>query len=478
MSSNFTNNLQLDNPTFPKQGSRLYLGLICFVASLGGFLFGFDTAVISGTVSKIEILFGLSKLGIGWFTSSALLGCIVGAMISGALGDKFGRKPILLISAFLFFLSAIGSTVPPTFNILILARMIGGIGVGMASVLAPMYISEFAPPHSRGRLVALYQLSIVIGILIAYLSNWLLQSHADGSLEIYSNPGFLNQIFVTEVWRAMFGMEMIPAGLFFILLLFMPESPRWLIKAGKENKAVDILTKISGMSVAQKVSNEIKDTLLQEKGSIKELLKPGLRIALLVGIGLSFFGQLTGINVVIYYGPSILETAGIQLSSALQYQVTLGLINLIFTVIALMIIDRFGRRPMLIFGMAAVVVMLLLAGILFSFDKPPTLLIVFVLGADVAFLALSINAVIWVLTPEIFPNRVRGRAMSIATLSNWSMNTISAYLFPWYVATFGIHTGFYTFSAICFVATLFFWWFVPETKGKSLEEIEKMWKLK
>ncbi len=461
--------------TLNPRGRGLYLGLICVVASLGGFLFGFDTAVISGTVGMVESLFGLTKLQTGWFTSSALIGCILGAMIAGTLSDRFGRKPILLIAASLFFVSAAGSMIPPTFALLIPARIVGGVGVGMASVLAPMTISEFSPPRLRGRLVALYQLSIVIGILMAYLSNWTLLQQAETGRSLLGSAGFFHWIFIEQVWRSMFGMEMLPATLFFFLLLGIPESPRWLIDRGREQEGFGILSRISGPGVARQEMNEIKTALNQEEGSIRELLKPGFRKALMVGVGLSVFGQLTGINVIIYYGPSILESAGIQLGSALQYQVSLGIINLIFTLIALTVIDKIGRRPLLLWGMAAVVVMLAAAGVLFSLDNAPAWLIVIVLGADVACLALSICAVIWVITPEIYPNRIRGRAMSIATLSNWGTNTVSAYLFPWYVATFGMHTGFFTFAAICFVATVFFWRFVPETKNKSLEEIEKMW---
>ncbi len=463
------------NTTQPLSRDNGFLILVCFVPSLGGFLFGFDTAVISGTVDMVERLFHLTKLQVGWFTSSALVGCIFGAMVAGALGDKYGRKPIMLVSAALFFLSAFGSMVPPSFTLLIPARIIGGIGVGMASVLAPMYISELAPPHLRGRLVALYQLSIVLGILLAYFSNWFLQNHAATGLTAEQSSGLYNWIFKEQVWRAMFGMEMIPAAIFFILLLLVPESPRWLLKAKKGKSAFSVLCRINGKEEAQKETEEIKRALDREENSFRELFKPGLRTALMVGIGLSVFGQLTGINVIIYYGPTILKDAGIAFDSALQYQVSIGLINLIFTIIALSVIDRLGRRPLLIGGMSAVVVMLTIAGFLFSMDNPPGMLVVIVLAADVACLALSICAVIWVLTPEIYPNRVRGRAMSIATLSNWGTNTLSAYLFPWYVSTFGMHSGFFTFAGICFVAVLFFHRFVPETKGKSLEEIERIW---
>ena len=459
-----------------KDGNSGYLAMVCVVASMGGLLFGFDTAVISGTVGMVEAQFELSKLALGWFTSSALVGCILGALMAGVLGDKYGRKPVLIMAAVLFFISALGCTVPPSFKVLYSVRIIGGIGVGIASVLSPLYISEFSPPKIRGRLVALYQLSIVTGILLAYGSNWILQNYSIHHTVMPEGSGFLYKIFVGEVWRSMFGMEMVPALLLLVLLLFVPESPRWLIQAGKRNSGKSILEKISGIKVAEKEYSEILSSLGQEKGKLRELFRPGLRTALVVAIGLSVFGQLTGINAVIYYGPEILKQAGIQFGNALQFQTILGVINLVFTLLALLLIDKLGRRPLLIGGMAAVVLTLLLAGLLFLTDTPNGTLIVVVLGAYIACIAFSICAVIWVLTPEIFPNRVRGRAMSIAAFSNWGTNTIAAYLFPWYVASFGMHVGFFTFGAICLLATLFFWKFVPETKGKSLEQIERLFR--
>ncbi len=459
-----------------KDGNTGYLAMVCVVASMGGLLFGFDTAVISGTVGMVETQFELSKLELGWFTSSALVGCILGAMMAGVLGDKYGRKPVLIIAAALFFISALGCTIPPSFKVLYSVRIIGGIGVGIASVLSPLYISEFSPPKIRGRLVAMYQLSIVTGILLAYGSNWILQNYSIHHTVITGGSGFLYKIFVGEVWRSMFGMEMVPAMLLLVLLLFVPESPRWLIQAGRRKSGKRILEKISGIKVAEEEFMEILSSLGQEKGKLRELFRPGLRTALLVAVGLSVFGQLTGINAVIYYGPEILKQAGIQFENALQFQTILGIINLVFTILALLLIDKLGRRPLLIGGMAAVVLTLFLAGLLFLTDTPNGTLIVVVLGAYIACIAFSICAVIWVITPEIFPNRVRGRAMSIAAFSNWGTNTIAAYLFPWYVASFGMHIGFFTFGAICLVATLFFWKFVPETKGKSLEQIEQLFR--
>jgi len=481
-------------PTDQQRGSAIYLAGVCLVASLGGLLFGFDTAVISGTVSAVESQFTLSKIQVGWFGSSALVGCIMGAAIGGMLGDRFGRKPILIVSAAFFFISALLSAIPPTFEILIPARMIGGVGVGMASVLAPMYISEFVPPHLRGRLVALYQLSIVIGILVAYFSNWVLFSFSEGSPGAFGGQGVLHWILVAEVWRGMFGVEMIPAALFFFLLFLVPESPRYLAKEGRETRAMDILARVVGRDKAAQEMAEIKDALGREEGTLAELFRPGLRLALIVGVGLSFFGQLTGVNIVVYYGPDILGQAGFEKNASFLFQVGFGVTNLVFTLIAMAVIDRFGRRPLLIGGMVVVVLALAVTACLFLYAGPQILTdpdtgektlefanreagpwIAMVLAVYMASVALSICAVIWVLTPEIFPNRVRGRAMSIATFTNWGTNAVSASLFPWYVYTFGMHTGFFTFAAICFLGTIFFWRYVPETKGKSLEEIERSW---
>lgn len=360
------------------------------------------------------------------------------------------------------------------FIFLIIARLIGGFGVGMASVLAPLYISELAPPKIRGRLVALYQLSIVIGILLAYFSNWALLGFSQGNIEAFGGTGVLHKIMVSEVWRGMFGSEMIPSGLFILLLFFIPESPRWLIKNGQTEKGYTILAKINGANIAKNELEEIKKTVTQVKGKIGELIKPGLRMALIVGVGLSVFGQFTGVNIIVYYGPTILEDAGFPLESALQFQVAIGIINLIFTIIALWKIDSWGRRPLLIWGMAAVFVSLIIIATLFSLGQSG-IWIVIMLCVYMAALAFSINAVIWVLIGEIFPTRIRGRAMSIATFANWGINFLTAFLFPWYVDKIGVGAGFFTFAFMCLIATIFFYKYVPETKGKSLEEIEEHW---
>ena len=455
--------------------SNSFIAAVCSIGSLGGLLFGFDTAVISGTFSFIEQYFLLNEIEIGWFASSALIGAIIGALVSGSLSDRFGRKPILIIAAFLFFISALGCTIPDSFIFLILARIIGGIGVGMASVLAPLYISEFSPPKIRGKLIALYQLSIVIGILLAYLSNWLLLKFSQESTSLFNETDKLYKIFVSEVWRGMFGLEMIPSGLFIVLLFLIPESPRWLIKNNNPEKGFNILTKISGKKIAEKEFIEIKNSISKFKGRIADLLRPGLRLALLVGIGLSVFGQFTGVNIIIYYGPTILENAGFKIDGALQFQVAIGLINLIFTILALWKIDRWGRRPLLVYGMFSVFISLIIIAFQFTFDSSQGILIIVMLCIYMASLALSINAVIWVLIGEIFPNRIRGSAMSIVTFTNWGANFLTAFTFPWYIDKIGMGGGFFTFAGMCLLATIFFNKYVPETKGKTLEEIENFW---
>ncbi|MCB0689528.1 MAG: MFS transporter, partial [Saprospiraceae bacterium] len=290
-----------------------------------------------------------------------------------------------------------------------------------------------------------------------------------------NNFTFLNDVTVSNVWRGMFGSEMIPAGLFFITLLFIPESPRWLIKNGEKERGLETLTRFGGPVLAQLEFREISESLKQIQGKISELFRPGLRRALWLGVGLSVFGQFTGVNIVVYYGPSILENAGFKLDNALQFQVAIGLINLLFTIIALFKIDSWGRRPLLLWGMAAVCLSLLVIGFQFMTGSTSGISIVVMLCIYMAGLAISINAVIWVLLGEIYPNRLRGRAMGIATFANWATNFITAFLFPWYVSKIGMHAGFFTFAFMCFLAIIFFYRMVPETKGKSLEEIEHHW---
>lgn len=458
----------------PNRGSAAFLALVCAVASVGGLLFGFDTAVISGTFGLVETQYELSKVEVGWFGSSALVGCILGAAVAGVLADRFGRRAVMFGAAVFFFVSAVCAATAPGFQWLVCGRILGGVGVGMASVLAPMYISEFAPARLRGRLVAFYQLSIVLGILLAYFTNWLFLSFAESHHDAFAAAPWLHQLLIADVWRIMFGAGAVPAIVMCGLLFVVPESPRWLANVGREAEALETLARVSGRENAEREMVQIRGVMGDERASLGELLRPGLRMAMIVALGLSVFGQMTGVNIVVYYGPTILEAAGLALGSALQYQVALGVINLVFTLVALWKVDSWGRRPLLIWGMLVVTLSMTATAVLLS-QAAPAVWIVAVLCVYMACEALSICAVVWILTSEILPNRVRGRAVSIATFANWLTNMLSAFLFPWYVDRFGMHAGFFTFAAICLVATVFFWLFVPETKGKSLEEIERHW---
>lgn len=466
-------------------GSTAYLATVCLAASLAGLLFGFDTAVISGTIDRVAAQYSLSALDIGIFTSSALAGCIGGALVAGWLGDRFGRKPSLVAAGGFFLVSAFFSMLPPNYPGLLVARVIGGVGVGIASVLAPIYLSELSPPRIRGRLVACYQLSIVIGILAAYFSNWLILRCA---LAGGDWPAGLRFVLIDEPWRGMFGAEMVPNVLFLLMLLVVPESPRWLIETGRIERGRAILERISGPEVAAREAADIAAATAAESGSLGELFQPGLRRALLVGVLLSVFGQLSGVNIVIYYGPKILDAAGFAETAAFLGQVGFGVINLVFTIAAMLLVDGLGRRPLLVGGMAVVTATLAVIGGLFlgigplgaDAAAPPiatgrAIAIAATMCVYMAAIAFSICAVIWVLTPEIFPNRVRGRAVSICTFANWTTNAVGAMLFPWFVERFGMAAAFLVAAGICGVATAFFLTAVPETKGRSLEDIERMW---
>ena len=455
-------------------GSIAFLLSVSSVAALGGFLFGYDTAVISGTIPLVKVKFGLSAVWEGWFVSSALVGCIAGVSVAGVLSDKFGRKKTLLLSALLFCISAIGCAGAPTYTILILYRFLGGIGVGVASMVSPLYISEISPPHIRGRMVTLYQFAITIGILSAYFINALL-------LGLSSNPvttggaGMMNRIIYEEVWRGMFGSETLPAMIFFLLLLFIPESPRWLTIRGKESVAEQILGKIAGGAVAKREISEIKETITMEKEPLKQFLHPGLRLALILGVSIAVLSQLSGINAIIYYGPRILNDAGFKLGDALGGQVVIGIVNVLFTLIAIWKIDKLGRRKLLIFGATGAMLSHLVIGFLFFNSLTGGYLLLIFILFFIACFAFSYGPVTWVILSEIYPTRIRGRAMAIATLSLWAANAVLGQLVPWLLENIKPFGTFWMFAFFCLPIILIAWKVLPETKGKSLEEIEKYW---
>ena len=338
-------------PTTNAASSNKYLFLICFIAAIGGFLFGFDTAVISGALPFLVNDFQFTPFMEGWFVSSALLGCIIGVAASGKLSDLVGRKQVMVLSAGLFFVAAIGSMLATNVFWLISFRIIGGIGIGVASMICPLYISEIAPPNYRGRMVALYQLAITIGIVAAYFSNAYLVKIS----ETMTVSGWLHYIFVEDIWRAMIGIGLIPSILFWLGLFIVPESPRWLLLKGKEEKAFETLSRIDP-SHAREEMLAVQNSVREEKGGFKELFSPVYRVALIIGLTLPFLSQVSGINAVIYFGPAILDKAGFSLGDALGGQVTIGLVNVIFTFVAIFTVDKWGRKPLLILGISLAVI--------------------------------------------------------------------------------------------------------------------------
>lgn len=458
----------------PDPSSRRYLLGLALIASLGGFLFGYDTAVISGTIGFVKDKFGLDAVMEGWYVSSALVGCVAGVSAAGYLSDRFGRKRVLLLAAALFSASAVGCALSGSQFSLIVYRLIGGVGVGVASMLSPLYISEISPPRVRGRLVALYQLAITIGILCSYFVNAALLSFAEAAAP--AGDGLVQFVFVEEVWRGMLGSETVPALVFLLLLLFVPESPRWLVAHSRTNDARRTLARVGGQQAADRQINEIKATLAHEPESWKRILEqPGIRFALFLGIVLAFLTQVSGINAIIYYGPRILEEAGFALSDALGGQVIIGIVNVVFTFVAIWKIDDLGRRPLLIGGVSGLVASLVVIGLLFRMGatEGPWLLIFILLF--IACFAASFGPVIWVLLAEMYPTRVRGRAMSVATLSLWIGTALVGQTVPWLLETLQPSGTFWLFAVLCAPAIYLAWKVLPETKGKSLEEIEAYW---
>jgi MFS transporter, SP family, arabinose:H+ symporter len=452
----------------------VYLIFTTFVAALGGLLFGFDMAVISGVIPFVKEQFSLSPGAEGWFVSSALIGAILGVALSGELSDRQGRKKSLILAAVLFFTSAIGCALAPSFTILVLARILGGMAVGIASNVVPLYLSEISPAHIRGRLVTCYQLAVTIGILTAYLSNWGLQALIPADQDIIEGSVF-NLIFVQEIWRGMFSLEVIPAVLFFIGLFFVPDSPRWLLKQGREEEGKEILEKINGESEAQKQVKDIHLTLDQEEGSYKELLAPGMRMALLIGILLPLFSQFSGINAIIYYGPRILNDAGLSINDALASQIIMGVAIVLFTFIAIWKVDQLGRRILYLVGTAGAAVSLFLTGLCFYIDVNAGILLLISALSFLAFFSFSIGPLKFVIASEIFPNKIRGRALGISILTMWASDAIVGQLTPIFLEGFGTAVTFWIFAVFCVVAYWVIYKLVPETKGKTLEEIQFMW---
>lgn len=456
---------------------EFYTILVCLTAGLGGFLFGFDTAVISGSIGFLREQFHLSASMEGWLMSSALAGCVLGAALAGYLADKYGRKKVLIFSALLFILSAFGCAVAGTPSFLVVARILGGVGVGFAAMVAPMFISELAPAALRGRLVSLYQLAITLGILCSYLSNSFLLQYA-GNHITEPTESFMHYYLVTEVWRSMLGSNMLPALLFLIFLIFVPESPRWLLAQGRIIDAEKTLTRINGRDWALQEIEEIENTIAGEKGSLKVLVRPEWRIALIIGLALPFLSQLSGITTVMYYAPAIFEKAGLGSNSAFGSAAVIGFFNMAFTFIAIWKIDKWGRKPVLICGFLALSIALFLIGWTFNSKSAGTNFLLSAFVFYIAFFAATLGPGVWVVISEIYPTKIRGRAMSLATLSLFLGSTFVTQTYPVLRESIGIGNVFIAYALFMLPAAYFVTKLVPETKGKSLEQIEQYWMTK
>ena len=453
-----------------------YVIFMAVVAAIGGILFGYDTAVISGTTEIVKNQFHLTDMMEGWYVGCALIGSIAGVLVAGTLSDYLGRKLTMLISAALFSISAIGCAVCGSFDGLVAYRIIGGIGIGIVSIVSPIYISEVSPAKIRGTLVSLYQLAVTIGFLLAYLMNWVIDANIDPSLA-GTDVTLWQKMMHTEAWRGMLGSETIPALLFFIIIFFIPESPKWLIVNGKLDKASSVLARI--YPTAEEVKEEIavtQDSLKGEtKGKWSDLLKPGILVAVIAGSAIAILGQFMGVNAVLYYGPKIFSEAGFD--NPMFSTVLVGVVNCVTTVLAVFIIDRVGRKQLIYWGVSGMIICLVAIGIYFAWGSAIGLGNGFMLTFFLAYVfccAISISAIVFVLLSEMYPNSVRGRAMSIAGFALWIGTYLIGQLTPVLLGWSQAGT-FFIFAVMCVPYMLIMWKVIPETTGKTLEEIEAYW---
>ena len=515
------------------QQSTRYTATIALIVALGGFLMGFDASVISGVVGFIETEFTLSKIQVGWSVSSLALTATLGMMLAGPLSDRIGRRPVLKIAAILFAISAIASAIAPDFLLLIIARMIGGFGVGAALIIAPMYIAEIAPPALRGRMVSFNQLNIVIGISAAFFSNYLILTLGD------SGAPWTEVIRLGEWnWRWMLGLETLPAILYFVALLVGPESPRWLAMQGRDDEAREVLIRFGSREQAENDLQQVNASLEAEaelgRVSVRSLFHPSLRLVLTIGLSVGILQQITGINSVFFYAPMIFEQSGIGTNASFMQAVLVGLVNLGFTIAAIALIDKLGRRPLLGFGMTGIAVCMLtlaygfgaatytldqdavdklpvgidraqiaavvdttydsdidfreavsaaVGGDMYKQHESPLVssaitmnpkLILFAILGFVASFAVSIGPIMWVLFAELFPNRVRGMAISFVGLVNSAVAFFVTFIFPWELANIGNAGTFLIYGLFAVFGLFFVMRILPETKGRSLEELERI----
>jgi MFS transporter, SP family, arabinose:H+ symporter len=437
--------------------NSMYLYFICLIATMGGLMFGFDVGIISGAVPFIQPYFGWNELQLGWGVSSLLVGAIIGAFGSGILSDKYGRKNVLIVVALFFAVSCTLTALASSSVLFISARLFGGLAVGAASVLSPMYVAEVAPPKSRGMLVSIYQLAIVLGILCSFTINYGLHN-------------------LDNNWRWMFATGIIPSVIFFVGLFFIPESPRWLYKAGQKEKSLKVLTRIGGELLAKTEILEIAESLKGNSQSVTrgEIFKPSSRKVMMIGFLLAVLVQVSGINTIVDYAPKILLAAGVEINNALLQTSFVGFINFVFTFVAIVFIDKAGRRTLYLIGSMGMVITLLMLAVSFYLKMEGIFTLICIL-MFIAFFASCIGPVFWTLVSEIFPNRIRGKALAFASFTQWIFNFLVVLLFPHFLASVGGARTFLFLALMSLLQWLFTYLYVPETKGKSLEEIEQLW---
>lgn len=443
---------------------------LTLVVALGGLLFGYDTGVISGATEALQSYFQLTPARLGFAAASALIGCVFGSLGAGYLSSRYGRKGALIMAAVLFLISAVGSALAGSYWSFVIYRIIGGLGVGIASMVSPMYIAEVAPPKKRGGLVACNQFAIIFGMLVVYFVNY--------GIALLGPDTWLNQVG----WRYMFGSEIIPAGLFWALLYTVPETPRWLAMQHRDEEAMGLLKQLSPGEDCSGQWRDIQDSLHQSQGSI---VAQGFLGLLVIGVLLSVFQQITGINVFLYYAPTILKGfSNSSIDIALLQTVLVGAVNLSFTVVAIFTVDKFGRRPLMMAGAAIMAVSIIVIGTAAYFNAIGGYLLIFVLSYIAAF-ALSLGPVTWVLLAEIFPNHIRAKALSIAVFAQWASNFLVSQTFPMMNAKssfiyqeFNGGFPFWLYGVMGLVTVVFIYKWVPETKGRSLEQLEELWHAK
>lgn len=514
-------------------GKNYFIIIVALIVALGGFLMGFDASVISGVNKFIEIEFNLTKLELGWAVSSLTLTATLAMLAAGPLSDRISRKKVLTYAALLYFISAIGSALAPSFIVLVIARMIGGIGVGASLIIAPMYIAEISPPHMRGRMVSFNQLNIVLGISVAFFTNYLILQLGQ------SDASWAQSLKFDEYnWRWMLGLEALPAILYFFALFVVPRSPRWLAMKGRYDEALEVMRKAAEEDEAQKIIQSVKDSMQddtpKDKLPIRELFKPALGLVLSIGLVVGVLQQITGINSVFFYAPMIFEQSGIGTDASFSQAILVGVINLVFTILAILLIDKLGRKPLLIFGVSGIVICMFLLAYGFNEasytlteesvvnlpaevdqEKLATLigqtynddvsfktalkqslgeevaqtyeselitaavsmnsyLILLSILGFVASFAISLGPVMWVLFSELFPNWIRGLAISFVGLVNSGVSFLVQLVFPWELANFGSSLTFLIYGVFAVLGLVFIIFKLPETKGKSLEELEKI----